>query len=105
MKTSIQSLSKSSLFAFGLASSMCCLGCFSAKQEVNLKLTDCPAAVQKTIRDNSSGARAAEVIQETKADGIVIYKVLELKPDGTNTEIVVAADGRIIDLTQGGKKR
>lgn len=65
-------------------------------KEEKVKLEDCPAAVQQTIKDNAAGGTILEVEKETKKDGTVVYEAEVKKSDGTKVEIEVAADGTLI---------
>jgi uncharacterized membrane protein YkoI len=62
--------------------------------EVEVKLSDCPAAVQKTLKREANGADIEVVDKETK-DGRTIYEV-DVTIDGKNYEIRVAEDGILI---------
>lgn len=69
-----------------------------AKEE-KVKLGDCPEAVQKTIKEKANGGTIVEVEKETKKDGTVVYEA-EIKKDGKEIEVVVAADGTLIKVEQ-----
>jgi hypothetical protein len=69
----------------------------SAKEE-KVKLSDCPAAVQKTIKENANGGKILEVEKETKKDGTVVYEAEVKKSDGKKIEIEVAEDGKLIGV-------
>jgi uncharacterized membrane protein YkoI len=69
-----------------------------AKEE-KVKLADCPEAVQKTIKDKANGGTIVEVEKETKKDGTVVYEA-EIKKDGKEFDVVVAADGTLIKVEQ-----
>jgi hypothetical protein len=71
---------------------------FSAGREEKVKLEDCPAAVQKTIKDNAGSGKIVEVEKETKKDGTVVYEAEVKTADGKELEIVVAADGTLIKI-------
>lgn len=64
------------------------------EQEVKIKFADAPAAVQKTLQREAFGATIAEVDQETEG-GKTIYEA-DVKIDGRNYEIKVAADGTLL---------
>jgi uncharacterized membrane protein YkoI len=66
-------------------------------EEVEMKLADCPAAVQKTFKREANGADIDVVDKETK-DGKAVYEV-DVKIDGKNYEIRVADDGILISKT------
>ena len=68
-----------------------------AKEE-DVKLSDCPAAVQKTIQDNAAGGTIGDIEKETKKDGSVVYEADVKKSDGSKIEIKVAADGKLIKV-------
>jgi uncharacterized membrane protein YkoI len=57
-----------------------------------------PEAVQKTINDNANGGKIVEIEKETRKDGTVTYEAEVKKTDGTEIEIVVAADGKLIKI-------
>ena len=67
-------------------------------KEEKVKLADCPEAVQKTINDNANGGKIVEIEKETRKDGTVTYEAEVKKTDGTEIEIVVAADGKLIKI-------
>ena len=60
-----------------------------------LKLSDCPAAVQKTLQREANGAEIDEVESETE-DGETTYET-EVTFDGKEYKIVVAEDGTLIE--------
>ena len=64
------------------------------EHEVKIKFTEAPAAVQKTLQREAFGATIAEVDKETE-DGKTIYEA-DVKIDGRNYEIKVAADGALV---------
>jgi hypothetical protein len=74
------------------------LPAFADGKEEKIKLGDCPEAVQKTINDNANGGKIVEIEKETKKDGTVVYEAEVKKADGTEIEIVVAADGKLIEI-------
>ena len=59
-----------------------------------VKLADCPATVQKTLKREANGADIDVVDKETK-NGKAIYEV-DVKIDGKNYESRVAEDGLLI---------
>ena len=63
-------------------------------EEVEVKLADCPEAVQATLKREANGEDIEVVDKETK-DGKAIYEV-DVKIDGKNYEIRVAEDGILI---------
>ena len=74
------------------------LPALAAGKEEKVKLADCPEAVQKTINDNANGGKIVEIEKETGKDGTVTYEAEVKKTDGTEIEIVVAADGKLIKI-------
>lgn len=70
----------------------------SKTTEESVKLTDCPAAVQQTIKDNAAGGEILEVEKETAKDGAVVYEAEVKKADGKKVDIKVAADGKLIKV-------
>lgn len=67
-------------------------------KEVKVKLEDCPAAVQKTIKDNAGDGKIIEIEKETGKDGKVTYEAEVKKTNGKVIDIEVAADGTLIDI-------
>ena len=67
-------------------------------KEEKVKLSDCPAAVQKTIKDSANGGEVLEVEKETNKDGAVVYEAEVKKASGKKVEITVAEDGKLIDV-------
>jgi uncharacterized membrane protein YkoI len=65
------------------------------KQKV--AMTELPAAVQKTIRDNLSGGTVTETAKETKGDE-TYYEAQIQKPGGEKVEIKVAEDGTLVGV-------
>ena len=74
------------------------LPAFAEEKEEKVKLADCPEAVQKTIKDNANGGTIVEIEKETNKDGTVTYEAEVKKADGTEIEIEVAADGKLIGI-------
>ena len=66
-------------------------------EKKKVKLSDCPEAVQKTIKDNANGGKIVEVEKEVTKDGTILYEA-EVKTNGKEREIVVAADGTLIKI-------
>jgi uncharacterized membrane protein YkoI len=60
----------------------------------NLKFTELPAAVQKTVREQEPTAAISDIDKRTK-DGQVVYEI-SFKEKGVNPKITVAADGTLI---------
>jgi len=60
----------------------------------DLKFTQLPAAVQKTVRERAPSAKIANIKQRTQ-DGVLVYEV-SFEEKGTNPNIIVANDGSIV---------
>jgi len=73
------------------------VGANDAKEQ-EVKLEDCPAAVQKTITDNANGGKIVEVEKSTSKDGAVVYEAEVKSADGAEFDIEVAADGKLIKV-------
>lgn len=71
---------------------------FADGKEEKVKLEDCPAAVQKTIKAKAGDGKVVEVEKETKKDGTVVYEAEIKTADGKEVEITVGADGKVIDV-------
>ncbi len=71
---------------------------WEGENEITLKFSDSPAAVQRTIIAHAHGVQFPEVDKETKKDGRVVYEAKGKKADGKKIEIKVAADGRLVGL-------
>ncbi len=65
------------------------------EQEEKIKFDDCPAAVQKTLKREASGAEIKHVVKETE-EGKTTYEA-EVKIDGQEYTIKVAADGTLLE--------
>ena len=63
-------------------------------QVLEIDLSDCPAAVQKTLKREANGGEIKAVDKETK-DGKAIYEI-DVKIDGKNYEIRIGEDGILI---------
>ena len=68
------------------------------KKKEEIKLTDCPAAVQQTVKDNAGGGEILEVEKSTKKDGAVVYEAEVKQADGKKIDIKVKADGKLIEV-------
>jgi len=68
------------------------------KKKEDVKLADCPAAVQQTIKDNAGGGEILEVEKATKKDGTVVYEAEVKKADGRKVDVKVAADGKLLKV-------
>jgi hypothetical protein len=98
MERSMKSRMKISILTAVLALGLILPVLTYAKEE-KVKLSDCPEAVQKTIKDKANGGTIVEVEKETKKDGTVVYEA-EIKKDGKEIEVEVAADGTLIKVEQ-----
>jgi hypothetical protein len=67
------------------------------KKKEEIKLTDCPAAVQKTVKENAGGGEILEVEKSAKK-GAVVYEAEVQKADGKKIDIKAAADGKLIEI-------
>jgi len=63
-------------------------------EEEKIKLSDCPVAVQKTLKREATG-EAIETVDKETDDGKTVYEV-DVKIGGRNYEIKVAPDGTLI---------
>ena len=80
----------------GFAVLMMCLICTAAPaQSTELKLSDCPTAVQKTLKQEANGAKIDEVEKEIE-DGETTYEA-DVTIDEKEYEITVAADGTLLE--------
>lgn len=75
---------------------------FAGKEE-EVKWSEVPAKVQKTISENMGGGKIEEIKKETRTiDGksITIYeaKVRKPGPSGKKIEIEVDEDGKLVEL-------
>lgn len=64
-------------------------------KEVKIDFSQAPEAAQNTLRREAQGATIKTLDQETHKDGKVYYEA-DVKIEGTNYEIVVNADGKLI---------
>jgi hypothetical protein len=69
-------------------------------KEQKVKLEDCPAAVQKTIKDNANGDKIVEIEKEVTKDGTVLYEAEVKTGNGKEREIVVGADGTLVKIEE-----
>jgi hypothetical protein len=69
-------------------------------KEQKVKLEDCPAAVQKTIKDNANGGKIVEIEKEVTKDGTVLYEAEVKTANGKEREIVVGADGTLVKIEE-----
>jgi len=68
-----------------------------AADEQEIALSDCPKAVQKTLKRESKGGKIEEVESE-KEDGETIYEA-EVILNGKEYEVEVAANGKLLSKT------
>jgi hypothetical protein len=64
-------------------------------KEVKIKFSEAPEAVQKTLTEEAKGVKIKTLDKETHKDGKIVYEA-DVKIDGTNYEIQVAPDGKLI---------
>jgi hypothetical protein len=97
MKTTkwISSAALSLVLSLGVA-----LALYASGKEEDIKLEDCPDAVQKTIKSEAGDGKILEVEKETNGDGKVTYEAEVKKSNGTVIEIEVAADGTLIGVEE-----
>ena len=86
------------IVTLGLGPSAGVTGCASTDKgeegEVKMSLEQCPAPVQETLKREAAGEKIERVDQENR-DGAVVYET-DVNINGQETEIVVAADGKVI---------
>ena len=64
------------------------------ENEVVMKLADCPAAVQKTLKREADGATIDKVDKMSK-EGRNLYEI-DVKIDGKNYEVIVTEEGLLL---------
>ena len=64
------------------------------EHEVEMKLADCPAAVQKTLTREADGAKIDKVDKLSK-EGHNLYEI-DVKIDGKNYEVIVTEEGLLV---------
>ena len=84
------------LLPLALGASIVLAGCSESKNEAVVKFEVSPDAVRKTITANANGVAFAELKQESKKNGRVIYEAKGKTADGRKIEIKVEADGRLV---------
>ena len=67
-------------------------------QEKRVKMKDLPAAVQKTVRDESKGAIIRGLTQETE-DGVTNYEV-ELMVNGHHKDVLIDSNGMVVEVEE-----
>lgn len=70
----------------------------SQDQEKAVKMKDLPAAVQKTVREQSKGAAIRGLAQETE-DGKTNYEV-ELRVNGHNKDVLIDPNGVVVTIEE-----
>jgi len=70
------------------------VGCQKSVQTASERFNELPPAVQRTVRAQAPNAEIADVTQTTQ-NGAQVYEV-QLRGDGQNPKIVVAADGTLV---------
>ncbi len=70
----------------------------SFAQDSKAKLKSLPAAVQKTIKEQSEGATLKGVSKEKRA-GKIAYEV-ETMVSGRSRDLIVAADGKVLEVEE-----
>jgi hypothetical protein len=88
------------LFAAGLGS---WTASAAEEKEETIKLTDAPAAVQKTINEKAAGAKIVRVEKEHE-HGKTVYEAVVSK-DGKETGIEVAEDGTYLSSHDEAQER
>ena len=81
------------------ATAMCGWRAFAEEEdegkEVKIKFSEAPAAVQATIKEEAGGVSIENLDKETHKDGKIVYEA-DAMIGGTNYEIDVAEDGKLI---------
>lgn len=67
-------------------------------EEVRVTMKDLPAAVQKTVREQSQGATIHGLARETE-DGVTNYEV-ELKVNGHSKDVLIAPSGEVVEVEE-----
>ncbi len=97
-------MTRSTLLALLLTCCVACLGCSELAAvetddaEENVKLEDCPQAVQDTLKKASAGGKIEEIAKETE-NGKVVYEA-DVVIDGDEYEVKVADDGKLLSKKQ-----
>ena len=65
------------------------------ENEVKVKIEDVPAPVKATLLREAEGQEIKTVDKETVTGGKTVYEA-DVKMNGTNWEIVVAEDGKLV---------
>ncbi len=83
--------------ACGVVLMMAALGPVQNEDEPKVPFADCPAAVQKTLREATRGAVIATVVKETNED-VTTYRA-SVVVDGRKYALEVDEDGTLIDMS------
>lgn len=68
----------------------------AGKKKAEIKLGDCPAAVQRVIQEKAEGGKILEVEKATRKDGSVVYEAEVRTAGGKKVEVKVDADGKLL---------
>src|SRR5574340_1030473 len=74
---------------------------FAGEKEEKIQWSSVPAAVQKTITENSGGGKVEEIEKETKmkhGKSVTVYEAKGKKSDGKEVEIKVGEDGKLMEV-------
>jgi hypothetical protein len=66
--------------------------------EVRVKMKDLPAAVQKTVREQSQGATVRGLSRETE-DGVTNYEA-ELTVNGRSRDVLISPTGEVVEVEE-----
>src|ERR1700686_2117859 len=70
----------------------------SEAQEKRVKMSDLPAAVQATVKEQSKGAKVRGFASEVEK-GKTLYEV-ELMVDGHSKDVSMDADGKVVEVEE-----
>jgi hypothetical protein len=76
----------------------------AGEDEQKVKLSEAPAAVVKTIKENAEGGKVDDELEIEEKDGKDIY-VADVKINGKEYEIKVAQDGKFISKEAEEEKK
>lgn len=71
---------------------------FAQSKEKKVKLKDLPVAVQKTVEEQSRGAKLRGLAEET-ADGKTVYEV-ELTVNGHSKDMLIDPSGTVVEVEE-----
>jgi uncharacterized membrane protein YkoI len=71
---------------------------YARASEQRVKLKDLPEAVQKTVREQSKGAKVRGLSKETK--GGKTYYELELRVNHHNKDVLIDSTGAVVEIEQ-----